>query len=305
MPIRLAAALAALVAVAAPAAAQVPPEIAERVRAEGKAINRALDPYYAPQFGAEAWQGVRIDRDIAYGGDARHKLDVYRDERGGRRLPVLLFVHGGGFTGGDKRGEFYPENIGLWAAQQGMIGVNVTYRLAPDNRWPAAAEDLAAALAWTRAEIARFGGDPNRIVLFGHSAGANHVADYIGHPQVQGTELRGVKGAVLLSPFYADDPASGEPHAYYGAVPEAGSARAAAARLRASRIPLFYGYAEYDPEPMQAFARWLIPELCSTPGRCPESVYLKDHNHLTEGMAVGTNDRSLTGPLGDWIARLR
>lgn len=305
MKFSIAAALAALAALSAPAAAQVPPEIAEKVRAEGKVVNRALDPYYAPQFGPEAWEGVRVERDLAYGSDLRHKLDVYVGERGGRRLPVLLFVHGGGFVGGDKRGEFYPDNIGLWAARQGMVGVNATYRLAPDTRWPGAAEDLAAAVAWVRAEIERFGGDPNRIVLFGHSAGANHVADYIGHPPIQGAELRGVKGAVLLSPFYAEDPAAGEPHAYYGADPRAGTARAAAERLRASHVPLFYGYAEYDPDNMQTFARWLIPELCTAAQRCPESVYLEDHNHLTEGMAIGTDDRSLSGPLAAWIAGLR
>jgi len=303
MTIRIAAALAALVAFTAPAAAQVPPQIAERVRAQGKVIDRALDPYYAPLFGPEAWAGVAIERDLAYGEDPRHRLDVYVEKGRGQGLPVLLFVHGGGFVGGDKHGAFYPDNIALWAARSGMVGINLNYRLAPDNPFPAAAEDLAAALAWTRANVARFGGDPDRIVLFGHSAGGNHVADYIGHPQVQGPEFAAVKGAVLLSPFYPQE-GGGEPHAYYGADARLNSAAAAAERLRASPVPLFYGYAEYDPDPMQDFARWLLPELCRTPARCPASVYLVDHNHLTEGMAVGTEDRSLAGPLLEWIEGL-
>src|SRR5690606_33474739 len=85
MKVRATVALAALFALSASASGQVPPQIAERVRAEGKTINRALDPYYAPQFGPGAWQGVRIERDLAYGADARHRLDVYLEDRGGRR----------------------------------------------------------------------------------------------------------------------------------------------------------------------------------------------------------------------------
>jgi hypothetical protein len=53
----------------------------------------------------------------------------------GKKLPVLLFVHGGGFTRGDKHGDFYPDNITLWAAKNGTVGVNIDYRLAPQDPW--------------------------------------------------------------------------------------------------------------------------------------------------------------------------
>ncbi|MEJ0006660.1 MAG: alpha/beta hydrolase [Steroidobacteraceae bacterium] len=123
---------------------------------------------YAPLFPKEAWAGVSIQRDIPYGTDSLQKLDVFAaDGAQGKKLPVLLFVHGGGFTRGDKHGDFYPDNITLWAAKNGMVGVNIDYRLAPKDPWPAGVNDLTSAIAWVHANIAQYGGDPNRIVLFG------------------------------------------------------------------------------------------------------------------------------------------
>ena len=65
--------------------------------------------------------------------------------------PVLMFVHGGAFVGGGRRGPggspFY-DNIMLFAARNGIVGVNTTYRLAPQNRWPAGAQDVGSAVRW-------------------------------------------------------------------------------------------------------------------------------------------------------------
>jgi len=284
--------------------AQVPANIAERVRATGQAMDPTIGQLYAPMFSKEAWAGVSIQRDIAYGADRLQKLDVFSsDGAKGKKLPVLLFVHGGGFTRGDKHGDFYPDNITLWAAKNGMVGVNIDYRLAPNDPWPAAVKDLASAIAWTQANIARYGGDPKRIVLFGHSAGANHVADYAAHPEVRGAEASSVKGVILLSPAYSTAP-DARPNSYYGQDADLGSASGQITRLSASPYPLFYGYAEFDPKPMKATASVLIEGLCQSKTRCPKSVELKDSNHFSEGMAVGTPDQQLTGPLLQWIQAL-
>jgi len=296
-------AAAALAALSVAAAAQVPPDIAASTRAAGQSMDPATGRPYAALFPPSAWEGVTIERDIAYGPDALQKLDVYRSEGAGEKHPVLLFVHGGGFVRGDKHGEFYPDNVTLWAAREGMVGVGINYRLAPGAPWPSAAQDLAAAVAWTRANIASYGGDPDRIVLFGHSAGANHVADYVGSPSLQGAEMAAIKGAVLLSPNYPETPGT-EPHAYYGTDRSMNSIAGTVARLRASDVPVFLGDAEFDPDPMQATARLLREGLCEMPARCPRHVHLADHNHFTEGMALGTDDRSLAGPLLEWIAAL-
>jgi acetyl esterase/lipase len=284
--------------------AQVPANIAEKVRAAGQAMDPTIGQLYAPMFPKEVWAGVSIQRDIAYGSDSLQKLDVFTpDGVKGKRLPVLLFVHGGGFTRGDKHGDFYPDNITLWAAKNGMVGVNIDYRLAPKDPWPAGVKDLAAAITWTKTNIARFGGNPNRIVLFGHSAGANHVADYAAHPEIRGAEASSVKGVIMLSPVYSTTP-SARPNAYYGQDPDLGSASGQITRLIASPYPLFYGYAEFDPQPMKATAAAVIEGVCQSKSRCPKSVELKDSNHFSEGMAVGTPDQQLTEPLLQWIRAL-
>lgn len=300
----LAATACAVLGLTATASAQVPPDLAAKIRAAGQSMDPAIGNIYAPLFPPSVWRGVTVQRDIAYGTDPLQKLDVYRAAgRAGGRKPVLLFVHGGGFTRGDKHGEFQPDNMTLWAAKQGMLGVNINYRLAPANAWPAGALDLASAIAWTRANAARFGGDPDRIILFGHSAGANHVADYVAHPEMHGAEFAAVKGAALLSPNYSAA-APAQPNAYYGTNASLQTLGPQIERLRASTVPLFLGYAEFDPDFMKATARTMLSELCKTDGRCPANVYARDHNHFTEGFAIGTSDVSVSGPLLDWIRRL-
>jgi acetyl esterase/lipase len=111
-----------------------------------------------------------------------------------------------------------------------MVGVNIDYRLAPKYPWPAGVKDLASAIGWTKANIARYGGDPNRIVLFGHSAGANHVADYAAHPEVRGAEASSVIGVIMLSPVYSTAPGA-RPNPYYGQDADLGSAPGQIARL--------------------------------------------------------------------------
>lgn len=304
MKARLIAAACGFAFLATASSAQVPSNIAEKVRAAGQTMDPTIGRLYAPMFPKEAWAGVSIQRDIAYGPDRLQKLDVFTpDGAKGKKLPVLLFVHGGGFTRGDKHGAFYPDNITLWAAKNGMVGVNIDYRLAPKDPWPAGVEDLASAIAWTKTHIAHYGGDPNFIVLFGHSAGANHVADYAAHPEVRGPEASSVKGVVMLSPAYSTAPGA-RPNLYYGEDADLGSVSGQIRRLSASPFPLFYGYAEFDPKQMKATAAALIEGLCRTQSRCPKSVELKDSNHFTEGMAIGTPDQQLTGPLLKWIKAL-
>jgi triacylglycerol lipase len=109
---------------------------------------------------------------------------------------VLIFVHGGAYIAGNKRTGASPfyDNILLAAVQNGFVGVNMTYRLAPAHPYPAATEDVAKAVQWVLANIAANGGDPARVYIVAHSAGATHAANYIAH--AKGT---GLKGAILIS----------------------------------------------------------------------------------------------------------
>jgi acetyl esterase/lipase len=90
------------------------------------------------------------------------------------RRPAIVFVHGGGWTGGLKDS---IEDEARWAAQLGFVTVSVEYRLAPDYPYPAAVDDVRAAVRWLRApaQVAEFGIDPKRIGALGASAGGHLV----------------------------------------------------------------------------------------------------------------------------------
>ncbi len=87
--------------------------------------------------------------------------------------PVVVFIYGGGWKNGDKSQYRF---VAASLAARGFLTVVPDYRLYPAVRFPAFLEDNAAAVAWTKANIARYGGDPKRIFLMGHSAGAYNVA---------------------------------------------------------------------------------------------------------------------------------
>ncbi|MBK8237400.1 MAG: alpha/beta hydrolase [Deltaproteobacteria bacterium] len=118
--------------------------------------------------------GVECIRDVAYRDSSRveHRLDVYRPQDVQGPLPVVIYVHGGGFRVLSKDTHWV---MGIAFARAGYVVFNVSYRLAPRDPFPAGLEDVAAAFAWVRANAARYGGDASRLVLAGESAGANLV----------------------------------------------------------------------------------------------------------------------------------
>ncbi|HXY90451.1 MAG TPA: alpha/beta hydrolase, partial [Xanthobacteraceae bacterium] len=209
---RLACGLAVLVLSAASARAQIndnPVEIGRQIEAMGRAsdagVVAATATLYAPLQEQEPYAGIRVHRDLKYGPDARNRLDVFApDPLPTDTRPTLIFVHGGGFVTGDKAkpGSPFYENIGVWAARHGLIGVNVTYRLAPGHPWPAGIEDIGAAVRWAIQNVAPYGSGPDRIFLMGHGAGATHVAGYLSHPELQPPGGLGVAGAILVSGVY-------------------------------------------------------------------------------------------------------
>lgn len=289
----------------------VPDEQAAQIREAGHVIDPASFDIFAPLVPPPPYDDVTMVEDIAYGDDAAQILDVYTfnaAEQGVSR-PVLLYVHGGGFTGGSKQGAYYPQSATAWAARNGMVGVNIDYRVAPENLYPAASADLAAAVAWVRANIAQYGGDPDHIVLWGHSAGANVVSDYVATDAIGSDELAGVKGAVLMSPAYALAMGD-EPHVYYGTDAGLQTAAPAIDRLGATSLPLMIAWAEYDPELFHQFAEAAGATLCvegsteASKVNCPQMLFLTDHNHMTEGASIGSVDESFSGPFSEWLSRL-
>ncbi len=119
--------------------------------------------------------GVEVLRDIAYtdSGMVEHTLDIYRPIGGHTDLPVLFYVHGGGFRILSKETHWL---MGIAWARRGYVVVNINYRLAPAHPFPAAAQDTCSALMWTLSHVRSYGGDPDRIVYSGESAGGNLVS---------------------------------------------------------------------------------------------------------------------------------
>jgi acetyl esterase/lipase len=112
--------------------------------------------------------GVTVTRDIAYGEGPRHMLDIYRPDTGGP-FPVVVFFYGGSWRDGAK-GDY--KFVATALARHGVLTVVPDYRVYPEVKYPGFVQDGAAAVAWTFAHIAPYGGDTSHLFLMGHSAGA-------------------------------------------------------------------------------------------------------------------------------------
>ncbi|MDY0011373.1 MAG: alpha/beta hydrolase [Rhodocyclaceae bacterium] len=138
-------------------------------------------------------EGARVLKDQAYGPDRRQRYDVYLPAQA-QAAPIILMVHGGAWRFGSKsRGGVVEHKVARWVAQ-GFILVSTDYRLLPEAAPAEQARDVARALATVRARAAGWGGDPDRVVLMGHSAGAHLVALLAASPRTS----PGVVGTVLL-----------------------------------------------------------------------------------------------------------
>jgi acetyl esterase len=121
-----------------------------------------------------AVHNVEVIRDIPYAAsaDRAQQLDIYRPIGARGPLPVVLYAHGGGFQLLSKDTHWM---MGLLFARAGYVVCNISYRLAPKHPFPAALEDACSALEWVSRHVAEYGGDAQRLVLAGESAGANLV----------------------------------------------------------------------------------------------------------------------------------
>jgi len=137
----------------------------------------ASRPSSRPDMTAIVAKGSRVHREVAYveHAAAQQKLDIYAPP-GGRQMPVVMFVHGGEWTKGDKSEVSYKPRL---LNENGIIFVSINYRLSGVAKHPAQAEDVAAAVRWTRDHIADYDGDPARLFLMGHSAGC-HLVTLVG-----------------------------------------------------------------------------------------------------------------------------
>jgi acetyl esterase/lipase len=145
-------------------------------------------------------------KDIAYreGADAdpvKQSLDLYLPKNE-KDYPVLVFVHGGAWVIGDRKQYGF---IGETMARNGVGTAVISYRLSPGVRHPAHIEDVAGAFAWVKKNIAKAGGDPNKLFVSGHSAGG-HLTALLAtddrYLKAEGCSLGDIRGAIPLSGVY-------------------------------------------------------------------------------------------------------
>ncbi len=124
-------------------------------------------------------EGYEVRAGLAYGPDPRHKLDVYVPQGLTGPAPVPLFFYGGAWSSGE-RSQYLA--FGQSFASKGIVTVVADYRLYPQVKYPAFAQDAARALAWVHAHAREHGGDPARIFVSGHSAGAYNAVMLASEP---------------------------------------------------------------------------------------------------------------------------
>lgn len=281
------------------------PEIAAKLKTLGWELSREMVggtmQAYGPIHAAASSAGLSITKDAVYGPHERHRLDVYAPD-GANGLPVMVFVHGGGFVRGDKAGG--GANIGRWFAKHDVVAVTINYRFAPKAQWPSGAEDLAASLAWIKENITDLGGDPSRIIVAGNSAGSMHVADYVFREDLQIAD-DGVVGAILLSTPTVDlnnrDVDPKRDALYYGIEADR-SEQSVVNFVDGRKIPVLVGYAEHEPKVISDQLRRLIDALRKRDGQLPMITAAAGHNHISLVMHIGSADETLAPDMLEFIS---
>lgn len=279
-------------------------DFSRQIRSIGREINpdtlqatrRLLSPMVALPDPAE----VRVERDVQYGANERHRMDIFTPAGGFEaQRPLLLFVHGGGFIAGDKHSEGSPfySNVGDWAVRNGCNGITMTYRLAPQHSWPAALEDIHQVFRFLGHTGQAHGVDPACVFLMGHSAGAAHAASYVAHPELHAPLGHDLCGLVLLSGLYDFTSMEVGPmeRAYIGDDSARYEARSSLTGLVKSHVPLLVSIAEYDPPVFEQQGLQLLTAYQKCHQHLPHFVYATGQSHLSMALALGL-DGDLLGP---------
>ncbi len=152
-------------------------------------------------------RGQELTADIQYGPKEKYQaLDVYAPE-GAKNLPVIFWIHGGGWETGDKADVHIKPRV---FAERGFVFVSTNYRLWPGVEMEAIFRDVAKAFGWVHQNIAKHGGDPERIFVMGHSAGAQLAALLCiddRYLKAESTPLGAIKGCVPVDGDTYDLPA--------------------------------------------------------------------------------------------------
>ena len=205
-----------------------------------------------------------LESSLAYGPSDRQQLDVYVPQEQSEATPVVVFFYGGSWQRGDKEDYRF---VGQALASRGVVAVVPNYRVYPEVRFPGFVEDAAAAVAWTKTNISRFGGDPNRVFAAGHSAGA-HIAALLAvnerYLEAEGLKPEDLSGIVGIAGPYAFNP------------------------LKARSVrPVFEHLADPDQARPVTFAEGDEPPMLLLHGQNDRTVYRRNSELLSRRITEG------------------
>ncbi|MCX7198914.1 MAG: alpha/beta hydrolase [Proteobacteria bacterium] len=273
-----------------------------------KEHRQAVLDAYAPLLARADNSGIDVTRDIAYGSHPRQQLDLYR-KGATTGLPVVAFVHGGAFVRGER--DTTPHvyaNVSQYFAHHGCLAANVEYRLAPESPYPGGGVDVALAVQWLEANVARFGGDPARIFVIGHSAGGTHVGTFAfdestGHPVP-----KGVAGVVFISSRLRADvrpenPNAGAVMSYFGDDPAHLEVRSPMNHVERSSLPVMIAMAEFENPLLDVYCAELFHRISQSRRRAPPIVRLRNHNHTSIVAHFNSGEDILGREILEFIAR--
>jgi acetyl esterase/lipase len=248
---------------------------------------------------AKSCEQVSFSRNLKYGESELNVLDVATGAAKDTPRPVLLFVAGESFTGDNGTPDIagpIEDAAMCFAARNGMVGVKMTYRVAPASPWPAGAKDVAAATSWLHQNVDLFGGNAEEIVVVGYSAGAFHVASLLAHPELQANDSD-IAGVVLVSGIYrADANPDAAEKAYFGADPGKYDERSAFPGILDLDTPMLLSWSALDPPPLVAQGESLRARLCNSASHCPHVTVLRNHDNLASAFAGDDSGEGLAAP---------
>jgi len=241
-----------------------------------------------------------------------NSLDIYTNSYFSN-APVILFVHGGGWRMGDKR-RTYSKLPAL--VDSGYVFVTINYRLSPAVKHPAHVQDLAAALDWVHQKIPKYGGNPEQIILMGHSAGANMVAQvatdhsYLKHKTVPISVIKGVialdgAGYNVTKVFESDKRRMKRVYKRaFGTDPETWANASPVNHISKNKpIPPFMLVYAGQRE-MSARAAKNLAQQLKDAGIYTELVHYPNDDHSSVNRELGNPNHKITGDVFDFIDRV-
>jgi acetyl esterase/lipase len=248
-----------------------------------------------------------------FGADPKQTLAYARPVLN-RTVPLLVFIHGGGWSIGDK--SMSVGNKASHFTDKGWAFATVNYRLVPNATVEQQATDVAAALAWLRAHAQERGFDPDRIVLMGHSAGA-HLAALVGtdptYLKAAGVPIMSVKGVVLLDGAGYDVPAqmafkgnmvAGMYHAAFGKDPVRQKALSPTFHAAAPNAASWLILPVERRQDSKAQSQGLATAL-QAGGSEASVVPVPGESHMTLNRGLGEADDFATGQIDKFLATIR